>query len=79
MGFSFEIVDVDSGSKMTICLTGDSVQIRRPNKGMSKKLQKLALSILDEDLLGSEEAEKASEFIAQSNNMVVLIGEERCG
>jgi len=74
------LVFVDGESELTIRLTDEGLQVRRPSKGMTPKLQAIADGFSNEDFLGdSAEAEKVSTFINQSKDISVMIGEERCG
>ena len=77
MDIVFEFID--GNAKMTMRLTDDGLQIRRPNKG-SEKLSELAAGFLDMELIGDEtELAKAVDFVDQAKDISVVIGEERCG
>lgn len=74
---TFEIIDGDS--KLELSIIDDEIQIRRPNKGMTPKLEEIAKIMLDGEDGNKEEMDKALNFVMQSKNMTILIGEERCG
>lgn len=68
----------DGDSVMTVSYDNGYLNIQRPNKGMTPKLKAIAERFLNKQLLGKDEA-KVKTFIEQTDNLSVLIGEERCG
>jgi hypothetical protein len=73
------IVFEDNGSKIELTIDDDNeFSVRRPTKGNTPFLDAIVEAICDEELMG-DDAVKAKNFLRQSEDMSVLIGEERCG
>lgn len=68
---SFVIVFNDGGSKMSVSVDGETLKIRRPSKGMTKRLEEVAKAFCEDPA--------AQEFVDQTSEMKIIIGEERCG
>lgn len=68
----------DGGSVMTVMIQDGQMTIQRPDRGMTEKLEVIAKRLFDRNALG-DESDKTIEFIEQSKNISVVIGEERCG
>lgn len=78
MDVTFSFVDGDS--ELSIRITENGVQIRRPSTGMTPMLEAIAADFLDEEFTGdAAETEKAKNFVQQAEKISVVIGEERCG
>lgn len=76
MDFEFEIVDGDSKCSIRFC--DGFMQIRRPNKGLSPRLMECIQGMFNEDD-DPEDVKRVTSFLGQTENIDVVIGEERCG
>lgn len=68
----------DGDSVMTVSFGDGYINIQRPNKGMTPKLRAVAEKIASERLFGND-LEKVKAFLDQTDDLSILVGEERCG
>lgn len=64
----------DRDSEAELIVAPNGIQFRRPSKGMTSNLRALANAVAK--ALGDEDVTK---FVEESEDIQVLVGEERCG
>lgn len=67
----------DSGIELE--MDGGGFSIRRASKGSDPFLDIVADVLCEDDDIFGDETDKVREFLRQSGDMEIVVGEERCG